>query len=88
MGAKVHHAAAIENLAVGRQPAAVVVAEIASADLVRGLGEVVAGNERIGMRISDPMKVGFDAVVAKEVIVGVEGEAAECRSARSRSEPR
>ena len=82
MGPKIYDTAAIENLAVRREPAVVVVAEIAAADLVRGLGEVVAGNKRIGVGIPYPMKVGFDTEPAEEVIVSVEGEAMSSQFAR------
>ena len=77
MRRKVYDAAAIEHLAVWSEPAMVVVADIAAADLVGGLGEVIAGNERIRMGISHSMKVGFDAVVTEDVIVGVEREATD-----------
>src|SRR6185437_2861844 len=74
---KVYDAAAVENLSVGSEPATIVVPEIPATDLVRSFGEVIAGNQGVGVGISDSMKVGFDAVVAEEVIVGVEGEASD-----------
>src|ERR1700733_7860292 len=72
---KVHDAAAVENLAVWSKAATIVVAEIAAPDLVCGFGEVIAWNKRVLVGISDPMKIGLDAIVAEEVIVRVEGKA-------------
>src|SRR6185437_4820465 len=74
---KVHNAAAIEDLAVGSQPATIVVAKVAATDFVSGFGEVIAWNQGILVGISDPMEIGFEPVVLEEVIVGVEGEAAD-----------
>ena len=78
MRGKIHNATTVEDLTVGSEPSMVVVAKIAAADFVGGLGEVVAGNAAHpdwGSRTR--WKLASSPVVAEEVIVGVEGEAAD-----------
>ena len=77
MRGEVDDAPAVEQLAVGSEAAAIVVAEIAPPDLIGALGEVVVGNQRIRVGVADLMEVGLDAVVAEDVVVGVEAEAAD-----------